>query len=337
MTVILVIAVFLLLTLGGTVTSHRAGLSVPDWPTSFGHGIYSVPWSLWNHGGAFWEHSHRLVASLVGLLTVLTVVSIWLTQRPRSWLLALAAAALLLVIVQGVMGGLRVTQHSENQRLALTLAVIHGVTGQLFLCVCVVMAAALSRWWLQTQPQRRPRRPATGLQTAAIALLIALFVQLVLGASMRHTGAGAAIPDFPTTCGRLLPPFSQQGISAAAATMGDVNLTQYATPGLVGLHFLHRLWALVVLAALAWVVYEPRDAADQSHLVRPVYVLVALAVLQLAFAAMVIWTRLQPEFATAHQATGAAILALAVLLVLRSHLAPPQQAQKPAPQFVPSA
>lgn len=318
--VLLVIAVFLLLALGGTVTSYRAGLSVPDWPTSFGHGMYSVPWRLWNQGGAFWEHSHRLAGSAVGILTVLLVVAVWMTQRSRPWLLALAAAAVLLVIVQGVMGGLRVTEHPTHQRLALVLAVAHGVTGQLFLAVCVVIAAALSRWWLQPHACGNAHRtaPAVRLRRATITLLVALVLQLLLGATVRHSGAGAAIPDFPTNFGRLIPPFSHQAIAAAAAALGDTNLAQYATPRLVALHFAHRLWAIAVLASLAWVVLELRDVAEQPRLLRPAYVLVALTIIQLALAALVVWTRLHPHLATAHQATGAALLAVAVLLTLRT-------------------
>ncbi|MBM4296282.1 MAG: cytochrome oxidase assembly protein, partial [Deltaproteobacteria bacterium] len=104
--VILACATFPLLFIGGLVTSLGVGLAVPDWPTTFGYNMILYPWSKMV-GGIFYEHSHRLVASTVGLLTIALALIFWFYE-PRRWLRWLGAAALALVIVQGVLGGLRV-------------------------------------------------------------------------------------------------------------------------------------------------------------------------------------------------------------------------------------
>ena len=113
--VILACATLPLLFIGGLVTSLGVGLAVPDWPTTFGYNMFLYPWSKMI-GGIFYEHSHRLVASCVGLLTIALTLTLWL-KEPRPWLRWLGVAALALVIVQGVLGGLRVVllqSHSGN-------------------------------------------------------------------------------------------------------------------------------------------------------------------------------------------------------------------------------
>ena len=117
-------ATVLLILAGGLVTSLGAGLAVPDWPTTFGYNMFLYPWAKMV-GGIFYEHSHRLLGSLVGFLTILTAASLWWTE-PRKWLRVLGVIALLLVIVQGVLGGLRVVW------LKLALAIVHACFAQIF-------------------------------------------------------------------------------------------------------------------------------------------------------------------------------------------------------------
>src|ERR1043166_1609271 len=142
-----VAATLCLIFIGGLVTTNDAGLSVPDWPTSFRYSMFTVPFAKWIsenavQNGVFYENSHRLFASLVGLLT--TVLAIWMWKsEPRRWLRWLGLGAFLLVVAQGVIGGLRVTNTS------ITLAIIHGCTAQAFLCVLVFIAAALSPRWAE--------------------------------------------------------------------------------------------------------------------------------------------------------------------------------------------
>src|SRR6266550_341505 len=125
-------ATFPLLFIGGLVTSKGAGLAVPDWPTTFGYNMFLYPWSKMV-GSIFYEHSHRLVASLVGLLTIALTVVFWLRER-RVWLRWLSLAALGLVILQGVLGGLRVVL------LQPTLAIVHAATAQAFFALTIGLA-----------------------------------------------------------------------------------------------------------------------------------------------------------------------------------------------------
>src|SRR5215204_5155333 len=111
-------ATFPLIFMGGLVTSHGAGMSVPDWPNSYGYNMFLFPPRLWI-GGIFYEHTHRLMGTVVGLLSIALCVAAWKTE-PRRWVRALAMAVLAVVIVQGILGGLRVVL------VQLDLAIVHA-------------------------------------------------------------------------------------------------------------------------------------------------------------------------------------------------------------------
>jgi len=185
-------ATFLLLVAGGIVTGSRAGLAVTDWPNSYGYNMFLYPLARMT-GGIYYEHVHRLLGSRVGLTTL--VLAIHLARvEDRRWLQRLAAAALGLVIVQGLLGGLRVTGHftlshdPEVTRPNLALAVVHGVTGQLFFATMVAIAAFLAPAWREGPPASA--RPGARLDRRLAAWLLgAVGVQLVLGALLRHTDA----------------------------------------------------------------------------------------------------------------------------------------------------
>ena len=341
----LVAATFLLVVAGGTVTSRDAGLAVPDWPTTFGHNMFLFPLSQWT-GDVLWEHAHRLLGSLVGVLCIGMAAWLWVVERHRPWLRRAGPALLAFVIVQGVLGGLRVTQ------LSLTLAVIHGVAAQVFLCLTVLVAAATGRHCVpglcgrcgydlrgsdgatcpecgagMGTPTRAgadgaPRRPDELLRPAVATALLLLVTQLTLGAVMRHTGAGLAIPDFPAHYGGLLPPFTEAGIIAGTERLfgPDQGLPggHYPTPGQVGIHLAHRLGAVAVLGGVGWlIVAAARAGHGDARLRRPAGLLLLLLLGQVVLGAATIWTGRQPEVATAHQAVGAAVLATAVLLAFR--------------------
>src|SRR5512139_1964148 len=137
--VLLACATFPLLFIGGLVTSLGAGLAVPDWPSTFGYNMFLYPWSKMI-GGIFYEHSHRLVASSVGLITVALAWTFW-SKEPRAWLRWLGVGALGLVILQGVLGGLRVVL------LQQTLAIVHACIAQLFFALAVSLALFTSSEW----------------------------------------------------------------------------------------------------------------------------------------------------------------------------------------------
>ncbi len=173
-----------LLFVGALVTSKGAGLAVPDWPTTFGHNMFLFPWAGMV-GGVFYEHSHRLVASGVGFLTLVLAVCLWL-REPRAWVRWLGAAALLLVTVQGVVGGLRVVWLEQD------FAIIHAALAQAFFGLIVAMALFTSRAWAEARPE-----PAAGgwtmFQWFCLATTLLIYVQSMLGAVIRHTGTAVAL------------------------------------------------------------------------------------------------------------------------------------------------
>jgi cytochrome c oxidase assembly protein subunit 15 len=194
--VILVGATLPLLFVGGLVTSKGAGLAVPDWPTTFGYNMFFYPWSKMV-GGIFYEHSHRLAASVVGLLTIALALVLWLREQ-RSWLRWLGIVALLLVVLQGIIGGLRVVLLED------VLAMVHAALAQLFFALTVSLAVFTSREWHQgsSEPvnprfvpllQKGKESDFALLDGGRLARLCAIttgliYAQAVFGAVLRHTG-----------------------------------------------------------------------------------------------------------------------------------------------------
>jgi cytochrome c oxidase assembly protein subunit 15 len=176
--VVLACATFPLLFIGGLVTSKGAGLAVPDWPTTFGYNMFLYPWSKMV-GNIFYEHSHRLIASVVGLLTIALAVTFWLKER-RSWLRWLGVAALALVIVQGIIGGLRVVL------LEHTLAIVHAAFAQAFFALTVSLAIFTSAQWAGTTDE--PLTDGGRLRRLGAVTTGLIYVQGIFGAVLRHTG-----------------------------------------------------------------------------------------------------------------------------------------------------
>ena len=173
-----------LLFVGALVTSKGVGLAVPDWPTTFGHNMFLFPWSGMV-GGVFYEHGHRLVASGVGFLTLVLALCLWFRER-RAWVRWLGAAALLLVTVQGIVGGLRVVLLDQD------FAIIHAALAQAFFGLIVAVALFTSRSWSRA----RTAPSAAGwtlFQWFCLAATLLIYVQSLLGAIIRHTGTGAAL------------------------------------------------------------------------------------------------------------------------------------------------
>jgi cytochrome c oxidase assembly protein subunit 15 len=169
---------FLLIIAGALVTSNDAGLSVPDWPTSFGS-WYKIPKLV---GGVKFEHTHRMIAQAAGLLTIILAVWTWRAEK-RRWLRILAFAALGIVIAQGILGGLTVLFY-----LPPAVSSAHAALAQTFFCLAVAMAVFTSQQWIEEEPrvefdQRRP-----SLFTLTLLSIFVLYVQLTLGAMFRHHG-----------------------------------------------------------------------------------------------------------------------------------------------------
>jgi cytochrome c oxidase assembly protein subunit 15 len=177
--VITACATFPLLFIGGLVTSKGAGLAVPDWPTTFGYNMFLYPWSKMI-GNIFYEHSHRLVASAVGFLTIALALSLWL-QEQRKWLRWLGVLALALVVVQGVLGGLRVTllEHS--------LAIVHASLAQAFFALTISLALFTSVEWREKIAGAALADYGRLRRLAAVTTGL-IYFQVFFGAVLRHTG-----------------------------------------------------------------------------------------------------------------------------------------------------
>ena len=178
----------LLISWGGFVTSIEAGMAVPDWPRTFGSwNTFNPVENWWQRTPLLAEHGHRILGQVVGLLTlVLAGWTYW--NDPRRWMRYLGLGALALVIVQGVLGGLRVTESS------LALAFVHACTAQIFFSLLVAMALFTSQTWTTPAPPPSDAPRRTPRRRRLIRLLLgtsaALYVQIVLGALLRHFGRG---------------------------------------------------------------------------------------------------------------------------------------------------
>ena len=170
----------LLIFIGGLVTNTGSALAVPDWPTTFGYNMFLYPWSKMV-GGIFYEHSHRLIGSAVGLLTVALAASLWVTER-RIWVRRLGLVAVLAVTIQGIFGGLRVVllQHP--------LAIFHACLAQAFFALLVGLAVVTSRFW--EHAALLPRlADAVRLRAIALTTLGLVYLQIIFGALLTHTGS----------------------------------------------------------------------------------------------------------------------------------------------------
>ena len=177
-------ATFLLIVIGAIVTSTDSGLAVPDWPTTFGYNMFLYPLSEMV-GGILYEHSHRLMGSVVGILTIGLFVLI-LARDSRKWLKWLGLAALIAVVVQGVLGGLRVTQINRN------FAIVHACLAQAFFALLCGIAWFTSHEWWQDR-DAAPSETARKLRRLSLITTCLIYVQLIFGAILRHTGSRGAV------------------------------------------------------------------------------------------------------------------------------------------------
>ena len=190
MSVLLTVVVFPLIWVGGLVTTYDAGMAVPDWPGTYGWNMFAYPAATWLYGpfDLMVEHGHRLLGSLAGLLAIGLVIAA-VKWDARGWFRAWCGMLLLAVIAQGFLGGLRVLQ---DQRI---MALVHGCTGSLFFALTTAAAVMCSRWWLERArlPDRSHEKPPVGQYATAPAvawtatlLVLASYLQLIMGAQLRH-------------------------------------------------------------------------------------------------------------------------------------------------------
>ena len=292
-------ATFPLIWVGGMVTTHEAGMAVPDWPNTYGYNLFLYPWQSWLSGpfDIFIEHGHRLLGSVVGLLTILMAVGLWRGDRRKlvGWLGWVALAA---VIVQGALGGARVLL---NER---TLAMVHGSFGPAFFCLVVGLMIVTAPRWQSAEPATTSA--ATGrLRRLALMTTFLAYAQLLVGANLRHLSLTAA-PD----AGRALAWFH---VGLAAVLVSHAVLLAIAA-GKAGVPALVRrpTWLLMTLLAVqpvlggmtwvfnyGWPLWTERFGWSAAHTIHA----------QGLFESLIV---------TAHQATGSLIVAAALVVSLRA-------------------
>jgi heme a synthase len=315
-------SVSLLICSGGLVTSHEAGMAVPDWPNTFGYNLFLFPISRWV-GGVFFEHTHRLIASTVGLLTVMLCVALFLIEK-RRWVKVLGVVAVAAVIVQGILGGLRVT---ENNPL---LGLFHGCLAQSFFALMATIALVTSGLWNRLQrPETVSAENANRLSpfTSHLSLFTSyrrwvvivtamVFVQLVLGASMRHSHAGLSIPDFPLNYGQILPPLDATSIDKINEARGAAA-QPYTSAGLILLQYVHRLWAVLIVAGLGFTAVSLlRNRLLPVFFRRCAGAWMLLVIIQFCLGAWTVLSNKAADIATAHVFCGALTLMIGVLLAV---------------------
>lgn len=337
--------------MGGLVTSHGVGMAVPDWPTSYGYNMFALPISTWLTGGIFHEHTHRLWASLVGVLVV--ALTRWLGgKKSQLPLLFIGLAEILLglallrlgadwkgaghflsgiggvvllaglvwtknhaapdrlpmliwiafglVQLQGLLGGLRVVLDAgvfAGVRLGTILGIFHGCLGQLFLALMAVMALMTSRWW------RAPSAQLTSFRARPwfVAATTLIFLQLLLGATMRHQHAGLSIPDFPLAYGKIWPDMSSAAVAEYNLKRLEVTAMNPITAFQIELQLAHRVVALLILAVVGRCVWLAHDRAVK----RLAQCWLGLILVQVALGAWTIWSNKAADVATGHVLVGA--------------------------------
>lgn len=298
---LLVCATFPLIWVGSLVTTYDAGMAVPDWPSTYGYNLFLYPWETWLFGpfDLFIEHGHRLLGALVGLITIGFVWAVW-RHDERRWMRVAALVAFALVVVQGALGGARVL-FDERQ-----LAMLHGCVGPAFFGYSVALAVMTSNFWRNAtiRPQVAAGS-ASRLNRLSLITLVVVYVQLLLGAEVRH---------IPVT----------------------------ASPGTFRVFvFVHLVMALIVtvhifqLSRLAWKEYSWGQALRSPSLALAGLITLQLAlgvgtwvmkygwpsfVAEMSFAAghtIMAKSLTQSLVVTAHVATGSLILGFAVLMHTR--------------------
>jgi cytochrome c oxidase assembly protein subunit 15 len=282
---------------------------------------------------AFARGFSHLPSGLIMLALVATAIYISRRLEPRRWVRWLTLSILAAVIVQGLMGGFRVTE------VSVTLAIIHGCFAHIFFALSALAVVATSRWWISLQKFQAAASASTGSAAAALAVtqpaatvrrglvvfgglvLLLIVTQLILGATMRHMsrqdGTGLAIPDLPWAYGRLIPPVSDQGLSQ----INQFRTWELHRPAItlthLWLHFSHRVGAIVVSLAVvglfAWAI-----RTHERKLVMPAVAMLLLVFTQFTLGVLVVLWDKPADVASAHVAVGALLLLSTAVLTYRA-------------------
>jgi cytochrome c oxidase assembly protein subunit 15 len=286
------------------VTSKGYGLAVPDWPTTFGYNMFLFPVSKWV-GGIFFEHVHRLIASTVGFLTIILAVWLWRVDD-RAWVRRLGWIAVGAVVLQGVLGGLRVTMLKDE------IGIFHACLAQAFFGLLVFLALVTTRMWRE---RKKSAAPADWQRVfpIVVATTILIYMQLGLGATMRHQHKDLSILDFPTAYGAWIPDTSPAAI-AAINQWRDTRALSDVTPFQIWLQMVHRFGALLVAIGVFTTVASFFAAVFDRVTRRLSIAWLVLLLCQISLGAWTIWSNKAADVATTHVAVGATMLALGIIL-----------------------
>ena len=300
-----------LIALGALVKSTESGLSVPDWPTTYGKFMFAYPLNKMA-GGIKYEHTHRMLASIVGLLTL--ILTIWLLRIKNMsvWIKRLGILTFLTVVLQGILGGLTVRFF-----LPVWLSTFHGALAQTFFMMVILIAYGLSierrqRWTIEEESY-----DPLFLQLAFF-LMVMIYIQLIIGNIMRHDQAGLAVPDFPTMGWTLFPTFNQAWLDRINAWRFENNL-EPVNMYQVFINLFHRFWALLILIDILWlnkIAYE--RCLNRPLILKTLYWLNMAVVLQITLGISTLLTHKEVYTTTLHVTMGAIVLGLTFLMVLRS-------------------
>ncbi|MSU63449.1 MAG: hypothetical protein EXS31_13820 [Pedosphaera sp.] len=365
--VVTALATLGLIGIGGLVTSHGVGMAVPDWPTTYGYNMFFFPISEWV-GGVFYEHTHRLWASTVGLLVValtrwlggntsrrplavvgiaeiaagMCVLALWphfkgmgffLTgiggvvllaamvpvknQPANRALVNLGWLAFVLVQLQGLLGGLRVVLFKDQ------IGIVHGMIAQLFLLLLCLIAFATSQTWKRLE-EWKDVRVSKAVRSGLSISLVLIFLQLVLGATMRHQHAGLAVPDFPLAYGKVWPPLDDVSLERINQQRVDSRDFKPITAFQIVLHLAHRIGASATVVAVALAVWRVRREMNPiPWLARMASLWLCVILCQAALGAATVWSNKAADITTVHVIAGAISLVLAGVLLavtLRLHV-----------------
>ena len=291
---------------GALVKSHEVGLSVPDWPTTYGKQMFAFPLSDMV-GGIFYEHGHRIIATIVGFFTMIQAIWLGFSHHP-NWLKKLGFFALAMVIIQGLFGGITVLFF-----LPPLVSIIHGILAQTFFIMTIIIAYSMS----QERENRVDNGMVQAIRKGALLMGGLVYIQLILGALMRHTASGLAIPDFPTMGGMWIPTFSSEMMTNINYILFDLDLDS-VSKGQVIIHFIHRLGAVIVTGTIGYFYAKYGEIIKASQRSKAVFIsIIVIVIIQFSLGVFTVLSARSPYIASFHVVTGAALLGLCTLLLLK--------------------
>ena len=298
-----VISTVILIFIGSLVTSTGSGLAVPDWPLAFGTLFPPMV------GGVLYEHGHRIVATAVGVLVLFQAIMISSYEK-RKWIRILAWLSTILIIFQGILGGITVLFF-----LPTPVSIAHVMLAHSLLLILVTIAYFESNEWKRRLLQENNIENSISWKFYAIVPII-FFIQLFLGALVRHTESGLAIPDFPSVGNMIIPIFDQKLLDTINRMRFDswlqpVNLTQ------VIIHFIHRVGAVVAVIILISSIFVLIHNKIRWEIRRIMSIIIILTVIQIALGMGTVLTKKIPIIASLHVLIGAILLILSLLYTLR--------------------